>query len=240
LVLLGLVLALGAIGWAVYSKEQKPQEPIGLFTALPLLWQDGGELGAELRPDAKPHWAKAVFDDHGGAVPLDTLDGAGSTRALAGLHRLVIAQPRVLSPGENVALDNWVRGGGHLLLIIDPAYTEESAFPIGDPRRPPAQAMLSPILMRWGLELQFDADQPLAPKVSDVMGVKLPTVLPGRFATRGQDNCRLWGDGLAVTCAIGKGRIFALADAALLERDDPGGAGERALSALLDSAFAAR
>jgi hypothetical protein len=94
--------------------------------------------------------------------------------------------------------------------------------------------------MRWGLELQFDADQPLAPKVSDVMGVKLPTVLPGRFATRGQDNCRLWGDGLAVTCAIGKGRIFALADAALLERDDPGGAGERALSALLDSAFAAR
>ena len=152
----------------------------------------------------------------------------------------MIAQPRVLSPAENVALDNWVRGGGRLLLVIDPAYTEESAFPLGDPRRPPAQAMLSPILARWGLELQFDAGQPLELKVQDVMGLNVPTVLPGRFATRGQGNCRLWGDGLAVTCAIGKGRIFALADAALLERDDPGSAGAHAFSALLDSAFAAR
>jgi hypothetical protein len=100
--------------------------------------------------------------------------------------------------------------------------------------------MLSPILTRWGLEMQFDADQPLEPKLQDVMGVKVPTLLTGRFATRGQDNCRLWGNGLAVTCAIGKGRVFALADAALLERDDPDGAGKNAFSALLDSAFAAR
>lgn len=235
-----LALTLGAIGWAVSSRQPKPQQPIGLFTALPLLWQDGGGLGAELNPGSKPHWAKQVLDEHGGAVPLDTLDSASGPRSLAGLHRLVIAQPRVLSPSENVALDDWVRGGGHLLLIIDPAYTEESAYPIGDPRRPPAQAMLSPILTRWGLELQFDADQPLEAKVQDVMGMKVPTVLAGHFATRGQDNCRLWGNGLAVTCAIGRGRIFALADAALLERDDPGGSGERAFSALLDSAFAAR
>ena len=181
-----------------------------------------------------------MLDRHGGVVPLDTLGADGGAGSLGRLHRLVIAQPRILSPAENLALDNWVRGGGHLLLIVDPALTEESAYPIGDPRRPPAQAMLSPILARWGLELQFDAGQPLEPKVQDVMGIDVPTVLPGRFVTRGQGNCRLWGDGLAVTCAIGKGRLFALADAALLERDDPGGAGAQAFSGLLDSAFAAR
>lgn len=238
--LIGLAIALGLIAWASSNRRAAPQEPIGLFTALPLLWQDGGELGAELHPDSKPHWAKRVLDEHGGVVPLDTLDSAGGARSLVGLRRLVIAQPRVLSPAENVALDNWVRGGGHLLLIVDPALTEESAFPIGDPRRPPAQAMLSPILARWGLELQFDAAQPLALKLQDVMGMDVPTVLPGRFATRGQGNCRLWGDGLAVTCAIGKGRLFALADATLLERDDPGGAGAKAFLGLLDGAFVAR
>lgn len=173
-------------------------------------------------------------------MPLDTLGEGGGARSLGALHRLVIAQPRVLSPAENVALDNWVRGGGHLLLIIDPAYTEESAYPIGDPRRPPAQAMLSPILARWGLDLLFDSDQPLEPKAQDVMGVEVPTVLAGRFATRGQGNCRLWGNGLAVSCAIGKGRVIALADAALLERDDPGEGGSHAFSAMLDTAFAAR
>jgi len=238
-VLIGPALALCAIGWTISSREQKPKEPIGLFTALPLLWQDGGDLGAELHPDIKPHWAKRVLDEHGGAVPLDTLDAASGPRSLAGLHRLVIAQPRMLTPAENVALDNWVRGGGHLLLIIDPAYTEESPFPLGDPRRPPAQAMLSPILTRWGLELLFDPAQPLELRLQDVMGVPVPTVLAGTFATRGQSNCRLWGDGIAVTCAIGKGRILAVADAALLERDDPDGMGVKAFSALLGSAFIA-
>jgi hypothetical protein len=139
MILVGLAVLLGGIGWASCSREQKLREPIGLFTALPLLWQDGGELGAELRPDKKPHWARQVLDEHGGVVPLDTLDAANGARALAGLHRLVIAQPRVLAPGENVALDNWVRGGGHLLLIIDPAYTRRVGLSDRRPT-PPARA----------------------------------------------------------------------------------------------------
>ena len=153
------------------------------------------------------------------------------------MTKLVIAQPRVLSPAENVALDGWVRRGGHLLLLADPAWTEESPYPLGDPRRPQAAAMLSPILARWGLELMFDAAQPLELRERDVMGVSVPTVLAGTFATRGQGNCRLWGDGLAVTCAIGQGRVLALADAAVLERDDPDGHRAQAFRALLESAF---
>ena len=233
-----MLIALVAIGWFSLNRAPRAQQPLGLFTALPI-WLGRTALHDELQPGAQPHWAKAELQRYGAVVPLDTLDAAAGRDPLRGLTRLVIAQPRPLSPAENVALDNWVRGGGHLLLIIDPVFTEESPFPIGDPRRPPAQAMLSPILARWGLELQFDAAQPLEPRMQDVMGVQVPTILAGTFATRGQGNCRLWGKGLAVTCAIGKGRILALADAALLERDDPDGSGLKALSALLDSAFAA-
>ena len=54
--------------------------------------------------------------------PLDTLSpvpalspDAPDTDPLAGLERLAVIQPRGLSPADNVALDQWVRGGGRLL-----------------------------------------------------------------------------------------------------------------------------
>lgn len=237
--MLALVLSLGAIGWFSLHKPQAPSTRIGLFTSLPLLWSDTPELAGELSSDTAPNWVKAVLAEHGQIVALDTLASAAGPRSLAGLKRLVIAQPRALSPPENVTLDEWVRGGGQLLLLIDPAYTEESPFALGDPRRPQATAMLSPILARWGLELKFDAGQSIEENGRDIMGFSVPTVLPGTFATRGQANCRLWGDGLAVTCAIGKGRVLAVADAAVLENGDRSGARARAFGLLLDSAFLA-
>jgi hypothetical protein len=238
-VLFGLALALGLIAWRSQHKPVPPSTPIGLFTSLPILWGNTPDLTSELRGERAAHWAKAVLTEHGQVVALDTLTSAPGPRSLAGLRRLIIAQPRALSPQENLALDDWVRSGGHLLLLADPAYTEESPFALGDPRRPQATALLSPILTRWGLELQFDADQPLAETDREVMGVAVPVILPGRFLTRGQANCRLWGEGLAVTCAIGRGRVFAVADAALLERDDPSGQRANAFGQLLDSAFLA-
>lgn len=231
-----LGLALAVIGWLGSGRGQGSGEPIGLFTTLPILWADSPELGSELRPDAAPHWALKVFAARGKIAPLDLLRPDN----LAALRRLVIAQPRPLAPAENVALDNWVRGGGHLLLLADPALTQDSAFAIGDPRRPQAVALLSPILGRWELDLLFDDSQVMGEASRDVLGVATPVNLPGRFATRGQANCRLWADGLAVTCTIGKGRVVAMADAAVLEPGDPSGMRSRAFAGLLDAAFAAR
>ena len=238
--LFGLALALGLVAWLSQYKPAPPSTPIGLFTSLPILWNNTPDLASELRSDSPPHWAKAVLAEHGQVTALDVLSTAPGPRSLAGLSRLVIAQPRVLSPQENVALDDWVRGGGQLLLLADPAYTEESPLALGDPRRPMAAAMLSPILTRWGLELQFDADQPLDPQMRQVLGAALPVIAPGSFATRGQANCKLWDDGLAATCAIGRGRVLAVADAAVLERDDPYRTSAEAFGQLLDSAFLVR
>lgn len=218
----------------------RPQHPTGLFTTLPILWNEAPDVAGLLKHDEAPHWARAELGARGPVVALDVLGGPDGTGRLAGLDRLVIAQPRPLGPAENVALDAWVRGGGHLLLLADPALTADSAFPVGDPRRPQAVALLSPILKRWGLELRFDDSQPFGERVVDAMGVPVPTNLAGRWASEGRANCRLWGDALLVTCAIGKGRVVALADAAVLDRDDPAGLRRKAFAALLDTAFAAR
>ena len=223
----------------VWRSRAAAQEPIGLFTSLPILWNEAPDVAGLLHPDEAPHWARALLQQRGKLEALDTLAGPGGPGRLAALHRLVIAQPRPLGPAENVALDNWVRGGVHLLLLADPALTEESAFPVGDPRRPQAVVLLSPILSHWGLDLQFTEAQPYGERQVDVMGLAVPVNLPGHFATRGQGNCRLWGEGLAVTCAVGQGRVVALADAAVLEREDSDGSRRKAFAALLDTAFAA-
>jgi hypothetical protein len=212
-----------------------PAEPVGLFTSLPILWSDNPDLRAMLDPQQDPHWAKAAIELRGTIVPLDTLDAAKLNR----LRRLVLAQPRPLSGEENVALDTWLRGGGRLLLLADPMLTEHSSFAVGDRRRPQDMVLLSPILARWGLELTFAEDQPMEEAEAVVMGRRVPVLLPGQFRLlAGTGNCRLWAEGVAATCKVGQGQLVALADASVVEREDPDGRREGGFGWLLDSALA--
>lgn len=234
---LALVLAalfLAGLGWL--TLRAVPHGKVGLFTSLPIVWNEAGDLSDMLNPAEEQHWAKAAIERKGQLVPLDTL----AADKLAGIDRLVIAQPRPLGPAENVALDHWLRNGGKLLLLADPLLTEESRFPLGDRRRPEGTVLLSPILTHWGLELQFDETRPPVEANANVMGVEVPVLLYGTFRLLGDGrNCRLWGNAAAVTCSIGKGRLVALGDAAVLERDDPEGRKASAFDWLLNSAFAA-
>ena len=222
----------------MFGRADHPRSdaPIGLFGSIPLIFGES----AGLTLDAPPPWPRAVIERHGKPVALDALVGEGGRDPLAGIERLLLAQPRALSAAENVALDGWVRGGGKLLLLADPMYTGHSAFSLGDPRRPQAIAMQAPLLGHWGLRLDFDEAQPAGLRTASAMGLAVPVELPGRFAIIRGTDCRLWDEGLVVTCAIGKGRVYALADASVLDPDASGAAYEKALSGLLDAAFAAR
>lgn len=240
IVLAVAALIAAAVVWRSPAAAPAGTEPVGLFTTLPILWADNPDIAASLNPDQAPHWARAALERAGPITPLDTLAGFKGHAPLERVRLLVMAQPRVLSPEENVALDQWVRGGGHLLLLADPALTEESAFPITDPRRPQAVVLLSPILARWGLELRIADDGVLGETRPEVMGMAVPVNLPGHFVSEGQGNCRLWTDGLAATCTIGKGKLIALADAAVLEREDPDGARAKAFGWLLEAAVSGR
>lgn len=212
---------------------------IGLASSLPLVWGESGDIRGQLAGAAAPHWAMAVLNARGRVVPLDTLAGAQGL-ALPADALLVLAQPRPLSPDENVALDAWVRSGGRLLLLADPMLTAHSAFALGDPRRPETIVMVSPILRHWGLELQFDPEQPDAEQRVNVFGTMLPVRLAGSFSVAPQARCRLSAAAHAADCAIGKGRVIAVADAALLdqehedERDGDNAGRVAALGSLLD------
>ena len=140
--------------------------------------------------------------------------------AIDGLDRIIMAQPRPLAPSENVALDNWVRGGGRLLIFADPLLTRHSDFALGDRRRPQDVVLLSPILTRWGLELRFDDAQPSEERLISASGNQYPVNLAGQFVATGDGKCTISEAGLFARCSVGNGRVTLMADAAILDSEE--------------------
>ncbi len=191
---------------------------IGLVTSLPLLWQESASVSELLNENRPAHWALGALREHGEVRPLDSLADPSGELPLAVDGWLILAQPYPLAPQENVALDNWVRAGGRVLVFADPMLTQESAYALGDRRRPQDVILLSPILDRWGLELLFDDDQPRGEREVPIDNAMLSVNLPGAFAVKDDDAaCTLSAQEIIATCTIGRGRVIAVADAALLE-----------------------
>ena len=222
--LIGLALALGWPG----GKQQR----IGLFTTLPILWAESADVAELVKGEAPPHWGKAALARRGRIVPLDNLSRISS------IDLLLIAQPRPLSPQENVALDEWVRQGGRAVIFADPMLTAESLFPLGDRRRPQDVVLLSPLLSHWGLQLSFDDTQAFGPHEVPLLGQRLPVNLPGRLSvTDPKPGCAILDGGIAARGRIGKGQVLVVGDAALLESPEAGAESQAGtvLDSLLDA-----
>ena len=234
-ILLLAVWALVARGRAEPAGATENRPDLALFSSLPLYWAESSDIFTALRLGGEIHRARTALEGAYALRPVDTLDDlTGSTR------NLLMAQPRPLSPRENVALDGWVRRGGRVLLFADPALTQDSAFALGDRRRPQDTVLLSPILTRWGLTLEFVEDQPLGERMASLGGVALPVNLPGRLVATPGGPCRIEAAGLLANCRVGQGRVTVIADAALFERQYQAAATElrrRALLALAEEAF---
>ena len=235
-----LAAALLCLATACHADEASPATAelpeLGLMGTIPVYWGEAGDFGEVLAGNSDSHWARAQLEAHYRLAPLDEL----SEESLAGLDALLLAQPRALSPAENVALDAWVRGGGHLLLFADPMLTGESRFAIGDRRRPQDVILLSPILDHWGIALEFDIDQPGGPALVKAGHASLPVNLPGVLSRKqGEGECAVAAQGVLADCAIGKGRAVIVADAALLDLHEPHSAAPAALEWLTAEAFAA-
>jgi len=233
-VLAAVLLSLSSTGCRAEDAAppgQPVQHPaLGLMGTIPLYWGEQPAFGDALAGRGTPHWARAQLERRYTLRPLDTLSDA----ELADLDFLLLAQPRALSGAENVALDAWVRAGGRLLLFADPLLTGESHFPIGDRRRPQDVILLSPILGHWGLRLEFDEEQPAGRRESGG-APPIPLNLPGRFVA--ESSCAVDSGGVLARCAIGKGRVVVLADAAMLDLHEPPPAAPAALDWLLDQGF---
>ena len=208
---------------------------LGLMGSIPIYWGEAEDIEGLLGGDAAPHWARAQLERGYRLEPLDTLAGD----SLAGLDFLLLAQPRALSPAENVALDTWVRAGGRVLLFADPMLTGRSRFAIGDRRRPQDVILLSPILDHWGLRLEFDIGRAPGIALVESGGAVIPVNLPGQFAdVAGDSDCTIEANAILARCRIGAGRAIVLADAAMLDLHDAHWTASPALDWLLEQAFA--
>ncbi|WP_144097655.1 Gldg family protein [Croceicoccus sediminis] len=206
------------------------REPLLLFTSLPIYWSEGG-VGDLLSSTAPVHWARTALETRYDLTPLDTLT------ALPENGVLLMAQPRALSGDENVALDDFVRRGGRVVMIVDPMLDVHSAYGFGDRRRPEAISMLSPILGRWGLRLVHDDREA---HEASWNGVTIPVEEGGLFelTDTGHDSrCHLSSGGLVARCNVGAGKVMLLADATFLaDGDHAGQAADTVLFDLIDAA----
>ncbi|MBU2586830.1 MAG: GldG family protein [Alphaproteobacteria bacterium] len=248
-VLAAVLLALAGCNQAPTDEtgaEKSPQQTVGLMTSLPLYWPEGAELHELAAGNTAPPWQRQAIEGRYAIVPLDTLSpipalppDAAEVDPLAGLARLAVIQPRGLSPADNVALDAWVRRGGRLLLVLDPALTGDYDAPLGDPRRPVDGALIPPVVARWGLAISFDEGHELAVTTTTLAGAQLPLALAGRIAItdpRAADCTRL-AAGAAASCRVGKGQVMVIADAALFEHPELAGEGGVRLREVLAAAL---
>lgn len=220
--------------------------PLGLMTSLPLYWPLGASMGDLASGRAGLPWQRAAIEQAYAITPLDTLSSipalspdAPDTDPLAGLDRLAVIQPRGLSPADNVALDTWVRGGGRLLLVLDPALTGDYDLPLGDPRRPADTALVLPVVARWGLSLRFAETGDEDVRETTLGDARLPLALAGQIAVidPAAASCTVLAQGAAARCRIGAGQVTLIADAALFEHPELAGDDAADLRAVLAEAL---
>jgi hypothetical protein len=203
-----------AVGPETGAPSGSVRPPLLVMTSLPIVW---GERGA-FDPGSGPSETYRALQEEYEVRPIDLLDEASLARG----RLLLLAQPRWLAPSELAALDSWVRRGGAVLILADPALAWPSDLPLGDLRRPVPASLLAPLLAHWRLELR----PPARPRLATIwtgtparpLRSKLVLDSPGRFAG-GRGTCAIGLNGYFADCRIGVGKAALVADADLL-RDD--------------------
>ena len=203
------------------TRDHKQPEPaekptLLLLTSLPLVFGEGFSLEG-----GSP--ALAALRQRYDVVPISVT----SRPELQKGQLLLMAQPLAQTPENLVALDDWVRGGGRLMLLADPLLEWPSERPLTDPLRPPPMFMDTGLLQHWGLRL--DAPNQRGPQTRKLGGHTVLTASPGALV----GSCQIGTDRLMAQCEVGKGRATIVADADFLDVERIDGPAEHNLEALL-------
>ena len=204
LLILAAVAIIGALALFAARPSEQP-DPVGkrrllLLTSLPLVFSDG--FGLE---GGSP--ALKALSDRFTVLPIGTTAPAELRKA----PLLLMAHPPAQTADNLVALDHWVRDGGHVLLLADPLLEWPSERPLGDPLRPPPMFMDAGLLKHWGLRLE-SAEQ-RGPQMRRLAGYEVMTASPGTLS----GDCEVSADRLTAQCRIGRGTATIVADADLLD-----------------------
>jgi hypothetical protein len=225
LILLAILIGAAAIAYAVgdRSPEATPPRPTGkrptllLLTSLPIVFGEEFSIQSAGSPILK------ALQTHYRVLPISVTDPA----ELAKGRLLLMAHPPAQPAEDLVALDQWVRDGGRLLLLADPMLEWPSERPLGDPLRPPAMFMDTGLLAHWGLRL--DAPDERGSALRRLGGYDVLTVSPGALF----GNCRISEDRLVAHCSVGKGKATIVADADLIDVQNLDGLTDHNLDSVL-------
>ena len=210
------VVALRRAPTSLPARSPAARPPLLLLTSLPLLFSDQFSLAG-----GSP--AVKRLEERYTLVPISVTDPT----ELAKGRLLLMAHPLAQPADDLVALDDWVRRGGRVLLLADPMLEWPSNRPLGDPLRPPPMFMDTGLLAHWGLRL--DAPDERGPVMRKLGGFDILTVSPGSLSGR----CSISSDRLVAHCAVGHGEATVVADADLLNADALGRAASHDLDGVL-------
>ena len=222
LILIVLALAgVGAAALALRHSETRPaaeRPPLLLLTSLPILFGEGFSLDGAGSP------VLAALEQRYRVVPISV----SAPAELAKGRSLLMAQPRAQRPEDLVALDQWVRDGGRVLLLADPMLEWPSERPLGDPLRPPPMFADTGLLAHWGLRL--DTPEQRGPVERALDGQAVLAASPGALFGK---TCRISKDRFVAQCRIGEGQATIVADADFLNSEGVDGA-DRNIDSLLN------
>ena len=218
-IIAAMLVAAGALSLGRNRPEPPPFErpKLLLLTSLPLVF--GEQLSIETAGSPALKALQSCYR----VVPISVTDPA----ELAKGRLLLMAHPLAQPAEDLVALDQWVRRGGRVLLLADPMLDWPSERALGDPLRPPPMFMDTGLLGHWGLRLDAPDTRSVQPR--KLGGKDILTSSPGSL----QGSCAISADRLVARCRIGKGRATVVADADLLDTDRLGSGGKRNLDGLL-------
>ena len=206
--IVGLLGLAALAAWAIAGPDRLGQRGPGerpelaLLTSLPLVF--GESFGLE--GSGSPTLTR--LEERYRVKPIGVADAA----SLQGHRLLLMAHPRAQPAEALVELDQWVRAGGHVLLLADPRLTWHSERPLGDNLRPPPAFADTGLLGHWGLSLA--GPEPDGPAMRGSGDRAILTSSPGRLTAR--DEGRVDADGFIARYRIGKGSATVIADADFL------------------------
>ncbi len=210
------IVAVGALAISGSDKRLGPRPPekrpqLALLTSLPLVFSESFGLEGGGSP------ALTRLEQRYKVTPI----GVTNAASLNGQKLLLMAHPRAQPAEMLVELDQWVRAGGHVLLLADPKLEWDSERPLGDRLRPPPAFADTGLLQHWGLVLSGSrADGPVSVQAGRFT---LVAVSPGALESRGR--CKVTTARLVAHCRIGKGAATIIADADFLNVE-PSGKGD--------------
>lgn len=184
-------------------RPEAERPALALVTSLPLIFAEQFSLERGGSP------ALTRLEGRYRVQPIGVADAA----SLKGQRLLLMAHPRAQPAEALVELDQWVRGGGRLLLLADPKLDWPSERPLGDRLRPPPAFADTGLLGHWGLTLIAPEDR----RPTRLGGGHRPVIYfsAGRLLSTNPD-CELSRAGIIAECRIGKGKIAVVADADFL------------------------